>query len=293
MPLNESPGELVQLPNPPPTLPLWGKVLWYVAETVAIGVSWKLFDYGQAINGVKAETGAAEATEWRRFVAHWDDTTSVEAADDQYHSIDVVNYTGGQVDSTWNQADHDYVTAAFLNFVVAIAGSTCSRYACKDVKAYRMAYNDYSFVKPFAESGPPVHAASTNTLGAGGSTIAPQICSTISERTPVRANWGRTYLPTLGSSMVDSGGRLTTACVDALANAYSTLANSLHAQDFFLVVPATSSNRSPVRALQNVTEVAVDNVADVHRSRRHKNQTHRLIIPTPAPLEGVQTLPTA
>lgn len=285
MPLNDSPEQQVQLPQPPPTLPLWAKVLWYIAETVAIGVGWKLFDYGQEIVGVLTDVDAAEATEWRRISVHWDDNSSAELADDQYHTFDVVNYTGGQIDSTWNDADHEYVSSCINNFLVAIQPNICSRYTAKQISAYRMAYNAYSNPKPFAESGPPVHVTPLNMPGTGGAAMPPQVCTTISERTAVRANWGRTYLPTLGSGTIGADGRVTTVVVDALANAYDTLALSLHSQDFFLVVPSTSSNKSPVRALQNVSEIAVDNVVDVHRSRRHKVATHKLILPTPSPLE--------
>src|SRR5439155_23762199 len=111
-PLNSA-GSQIVLPSPPPTLPPWAKILWYVAEGVAVGLSWKLYDYGQEILGVG---GTDTPDEWRKFVAHFSDTVSASPADDQVFTVDVVNFTNGSIDSSWTQADYDTVTAAFDNW---------------------------------------------------------------------------------------------------------------------------------------------------------------------------------
>jgi hypothetical protein len=279
MPLNDTPNQQVTLPPPPPTLPPWAKVLWYIAETVAIGISWKLFDYGQAMKAIGLGTDSEAPDEWRRFQVRWADQVSQDAADDQMFTIDVVNYTNGAIDSTWNDTDHTQVLTAINNLLTGIASSTSNRYTCQEVKGYRMAYNPLSNVKPFAESGPPVASSAPNVTGSGGSASSPQVCSTVTERTPVRANWGRAYMPCLGSSQIDTNGRLLAACRIAYGAAWQAFVEELGANQFHLVVPSTQSNKVPLRALQAVTAVSVDDVIDSHHRRRHKHALAHTIHP--------------
>lgn len=277
-PLNSA-GSQITLPSPPPTLPPWAKVLWYLAEGVAVGISWKLYDYGASIIGAG---GTDAPDEWRRFVAHFSDTVSASPADDQQFTVDVVNYTNGNIDSSWTQGDYDLVTAAFDNFGPSFMPHVSNRMVWDRVDAYRMAFNAYSNSKPFAESGPPDYSRAYAVTGGDPQAIPPQSCTTITERTLTRANWGRMYLPSFGANAWAGSGRLGGNNMNAIAQGYHDFVVTLGQAELFVVVPATSVQKSPLRALQGIQAVSVDDVPDVQRRRRFKEALSHAILPVTA-----------
>jgi len=272
---------------PPPILPPWAKVLWYLAESVAIGATYKAYDYGQAITPAGGGEGAPEPTEWRRIQVRVSDTISAAVADDQVYTLDFVNYTNGSPDSSWTDPDHTQLANIVGNFIAAVALNTITRMVATEMRFYRMAFNPYSNPKPFAESGPPVHIHALSNAGANATEQIPQATSTITEETPSRRHWGRLYIPTIHGGTLKAGGRFTTATVDALCQAYSDMAVSASASDFFPVVPTTSQWNGqvsvPMRALQNVTGCRVDDVPDVIRRRRHRESSYMKRLPLPGP----------
>jgi hypothetical protein len=257
-------------------------VLWYIAETVAIGVSWKLYDYGQEI---LPAGGTDEAAEWRKFVVKFSDSSSGDDADDQQFGLHIVNYTNGSIDNTWNQADFDNCNALIDSFVQTFLPYVCSRLSYSQLTAYRMAYNPYTIAEPFVDSGAPVFNNPKTLPGGTSGQIPPQPAQTVTFRTLTRRNWGRIYLPSLIPNAYTSSGRLTTTLVDALAAAAQAMVENLAATGMHIVVPATSVGGSkghpgtPTRALQAIQAVAVDDVSDVIRRRRHKTITHRAVRP--------------
>jgi hypothetical protein len=274
------------LPPPPPALPIWARVLYYLAESVAIGIGFKQYEWGLEMKGT--ETGSLDTNpdEWRRVRLRWDDTMSNDPADSQVMTFDVVNYTNGALDSSWTDADHQAVDAAFRNFVFAGIAHTPGRLTCKDISQYRMAFNGYSNEKPFAPSGPPVWSSNPAATGTGNGQTAPQGCSTITELTPLRKHWGRSYVPSLSTEAYDVAGRITNATIVALAASYNDLVTALHASDFFTVVPTTQSEKAPLRALQQVTGCKVDDVPDVIRRRRPKSVKASVTHDVDTPLGG-------
>ena len=273
---------LATLPNPPPALPIWAKVVYYIVETIAIGVGFSKFDWGKSILAAGGGEAVGDPQTWRRFSFKWQDTVSTDDADNQYFNIDIANITNGDIDGTWTQADYDAVFGALSLMVTSMSASISTRYWCEHVSSYVMAYNPYSLPKPFAHSGSPEAVHAVGVTGTAGGSSAPQVCSTVTEETPVRANWGRFYSPTIGGTAIDTSGRFITANVDALATAVHDCYEDLMSNQFFPVVPATSSAKQPLRALQTVTGVRVDDVLDVHRSRRHHIAAHRKILPLPS-----------
>lgn len=272
---------LATLPQPPPTLPLWARALYYIAETIAIGVGFQKFDWGKSILPGGGGTTGTDVQTWRRFSFKWQDTASGDTADDQYFTIDVANITNGDIDSTWTQADYDTVVGVFATMVAQMAPLVIPRMWCESVSAYVMAFNPYGNPKPFAQSGSPEITVPIGVTGSAGGNAAPQTSCTVTEETPSRKNWGRFYLPAVGGGAFDTAGRISNANVDALAQNVHDQYETLMGAQFFPVVPVTSVDKQPIRALQTVSGIRVDNVADVHRSRRHKRQTHRAILPLP------------
>lgn len=277
------------LPNPPGALPLWAKVLWYLAETVGPGVLWNAFEFGQEIGAAAAGAGEPATTTWRRAQVRTIDVISNDDADDQYFTIDLINYTNGVPDSTWTATDYQQATDAIGDFTGALAPFIPTRYTFSQIAYYIMAFQPYGNLtadgKPgpdFVNSGPPDMVSPITRACTGPGTIAAQPCSTVTEETPSRANWGRFYTPTLGTSAYQVSGRLTTAVVDTVAGAAETMYYALNGNQLIPVVPTTQSQKQKVRVLQGVTGVRVDDVPDIIRRRRPKYPAYRAIRPLAA-----------
>jgi len=258
---------------------MWAKVIYYIAESVLVGYTIAQYDYGSQAGPIGSVPGDLEAGSWRKFVMHYENTISGDAADDQYFSIDVVNITNGAVDGTWTDEDYDYVMQTLAGMCNALNSDVASYLTFKQVLAYIRAFNPYSNSKPFADSGPPDRILAANAPGAGQPNVAPQACTTITELTPSPKHWGRMYSPTLGVTSYGSSGRLSTATIDAIANNVHDRYETLMSAQYFPVVPTTQSDKQPARTLQTVTGVQVDDVPDVIRRRRHKNTLSKVTLP--------------
>ena len=288
------------LPRPPPGLPWWGKVLWFLAETVATGIVYQQFDYGTPINPTSTSGTEPTADEWRHVQVLCENLESGDAADDQTFTLDIINYTSDAVDSTWDSGDYTNVHGHLTNFCAAVAPTVHAGMRFKEARYYRRAFNPYEEPKPFAHGGTPEHVAPISIAGAGGAAVPPGNCTTITEVTPSRKNWGRLYLPTVDGTQITSVGRLAPASVDILVSAYAQMLANLHNQDFHVVVPTTSvgGHRNdalrgdyevkPVRTLQAVVEVKVDDVVDYQHRRRHRHSTYSVRNPAPAVVEDFE-----
>lgn len=277
-----SPVPYAVLPDPPSSLPKWAKALWFLKDSIAGGAYYLGYQFGQEIFGTAATPDDPSAHFWRRWVFHWADSASAELADDQQFSIDLIKYSNGAIDSDWTAQDHTDAAAALTQFATAVASNVNTRMSCTTINAYFMAFNPYSNAKPFADSGPPAFIHPVAIPGGSAGSYPPQPCSTITERTPTRGNWGRLYTPSLGSIAYASSGRLSSTTQNSLVSAYSTLVDTMDGK-FYPVVPTTSVNRAQVRTLQQVTAAAVDDVVDSHHRRRHKNKISQVILPAPGP----------
>lgn len=276
------------LPPIPAPLPPWARALLWISETLATGVIWQQFDHGAEFAPTQGEAGDPLAGTWRRFVWEWEDLVSLEPADTQMFSIDLANITGGQLDGSWTDADYTTVFNQLQTYTTQVALQTASRYKCTAIKAYIKAFNPYPvssdpgdpFRKPFAPTGPPERIHVPNALGSGSATMPPQVCTTVTEITPSRAHWGRFYTPTIGATAITSSGRLLASAAQALATNTAVTYEALQQAEFFPVVPVTQSNKIPLRALQVVNAVQVDDVIDVQRRRRLKIPLLKVLNPT-------------
>lgn len=104
------------------------------------------------------------------------------------------------------------------------------------------------------------------------------------------------YMPTLGRTAYSGTGRVAASVVNALASATQTLVEGLASAQFIVVVPTTTQSSgkapnvvtSPMRTLQGMSAVRVDDVGDIIRRRRYRKPslvvTHPLALQTlPAP----------
>jgi hypothetical protein len=269
------------LPKPPAGVGGWSRVIVYLVETLAQGITWQLYQWGTPIN----HSQDPDPGEWRRFAFHFADTSSQDPADDQVFTMDFVNLTNGDVDSSWDAGDYADFDPAVRAFLTALAPLFANRLTCDYVNAYRMSFNPYlppgspdELKKPFADSGPPEHQFLINEVGTGQGQ-APQVTSTVSEITLSRSHWGRMYLPNLATSSVAISGRLTNAAADAYCQAVHDLYDTMATLQFYAVVPTTQIDKHAARTLQFVNGVRVDDVVDVHRSRRHQHALYKKTLP--------------
>lgn len=125
--------------------------------------------------------------------------------------------------------------------------------------------------KGYEVVGPAVRRTSKSITGTQTTARQPdQISSTISFRTASRKHWGRVYFPGLSTGQNDGNfGRIQAATVDVLATNWRT----------FAVAAEAKSAKSGVYSWKKgsflaLSEIRVDNVWDIQRRRRAKQQSY-------------------
>ena len=219
------------------------------------------------------------ADEWRRVAIRWEDVISSDTADDCFITLDIANITNGAIDDSWTEGDYATCETLIDQFLFAWAPHCVSRLKASELRWYRRAFNDYAIQKPFADSGPPVRVTTVNHPGTGTLTAAPQTALSITEVTTFPKNWGRFYLPGLGSGAIGPDGRLLSTVQDQVAGNVLALYDGLMGAEFFPVVPTTQVGKVPARGLLTVGEIHIDDVIDVIRRRRLKHSLRTVVAP--------------
>lgn len=204
---------------------------------------------------------------------------SGDTADVQQFGLELINITNGIPDSSWTPTDYDAVFAQLSTLASSVASHMQARLTITEIRAYTRAFRPYSDAKPFVDSGAPAAVHPLNVPGSNLGALPPQVSSTITEITPSRRHWGRTYLPTLADTDIGTNGRVTTTAQTALLNAWYSCYTNLQSVDFFPVVPTTMVEKRPTRTLQVVNNLRIDDVVDVIRRRRHASAIARLTLP--------------
>jgi hypothetical protein len=157
-----------------------------------------------------------------------------------------------------------------------------SDYTWRELRMYKRTFNPYSIQEPFTKSGAPFIVYPSPAPGTSAMYQAPQVAFTSTERTTYAGHWGRNYWPHPAGDPVIAGGFASTAFVDAWATAVHDAYSALMAEEFYPVVPVTTYKQGdvsvPTRGLLTVTQVQVDNLFDVIRSRRPKKSTYKKVL---------------
>lgn len=199
-----------------------------------------------------------------------------------FHLLKIV---GGSPSSAWVTADYTAAEARFDTFWTS----------CKPSYGAHVVLSEYRWFK----SGPawepkdapnPVNPAERTTIrnvpgtSAVGTSLPPQIASTLTERVPIRKRWGRVYLPAPDTANCSSVGRVGGSGVFALAFAVTmyngwrtdglkpvvwSRGRGAHTTDAGTDVPDHDAAAYEIDSLQ------ADNVWDVIRSRRYESPTVR------------------
>jgi hypothetical protein len=125
--------------------------------------------------------------------------------------------------------------------------------------------------------------------GAANPMQAPQVSCVWTERTAVRKAWGRVYFPGPTTQHATSSGTFAPAFITKLADAVKKMYDDWAANDLQPVVVTTKSldyARVPfipiysdidVHFFHEVQAIAVDNVPDIQRRRRHEAFSDRQV----------------
>jgi len=238
------------------------------------------FVVGFLENLIDSGAEAPADLEWRKLNFRWQNTTSArDATDDNYVGFDFLNITSGAVDNTWTTGDYTTMEALADTFATSLGTVIPSNHDLMNYRWYRRGFNPYSSSKPFKESGPPLRVTTKNIVGGAASSMPPQVALSVTEKTPWPSHWGRFYLPLGSGTIIASGGKIATSTVDAVANATNTFYNAAANAGFYPVVPVTQVNKTAQRLLLGVTQIQVDDVADVIRRRRYAAPTYKKILP--------------
>ena len=221
---------------------------------------------------------------WQRVEFHWSRNVPAGAVEDRAISkLDLVTMSDFGVYGSMDAALRATCVTALNTLTGTIMGASSNTHTLVEYRWYRMAFrNPITEQQRFAERGAPEAitprgvAGSLSTSGEAGY----QMATSVTFKTAARRHWGRMYLPGLDSGNLDTTGRLATAYVDNIANAYDTCFGALHAAGVVPFVPSTQVDNQLGAAAVSITEIQVDNVPDVIRKRRPKQTTYRKQINT-------------
>lgn len=233
-------------------------------------------------NSVKADT--VDDVEWRYVVARFTRPSITGAVEDYAQfGLNLVNITGGDIDTSWTSGDADTVDSRFDEWWTTVKPLYPTGYKFYDLRFYRRKFLPViTEDKTFQDSGPPQFIRVNDSPGTSASTNnAQQLSASVTLKTPVPRHWGRVYMPTPDVSRLDTNGRWTSGTRTTLANAWAELIDDLMGDEFFPVIPVRQVNKVFAPGLLGITEVQVDDVPDVVRRRRAKTTLARTIgVPT-------------
>lgn len=218
---------------------------------------------------------------WRHVAITWEIAGNTVNADRYVNSIDLVNITNGQIDSSWTQTDYSNVHAEIALLCAAWLARCTANVKCLDVKYYKRQFNPLSNPKPYAPSGPPEFTVAINQVGTvAGAPQVPQVAMTHTEKTPYARHWGRSYWPMPApGTLTTATSRFSAAIVDGWAAELGNRFGALQTKEFFPVVPVIQVQKNPARGLLAVEHIQVDDIPDVIRRRRFRMPTHRATFP--------------
>lgn len=276
---------------PPQPLPAFARTLFGVDD--ATRTLEHLFDYVYVFE-------PDETKVWRRFQLICENAASATEADDAVVTFDIVNYTGGNIDGTWDDGDYNDVYARLGDILIAYAPYMSPGYTWTTLKSYVMGFNpawagspSSLDISPFMDSGGPEKVMTMAVNGAGTSHLPGQVSCSVTEEVPVRRAWGRFYLPFCGANLLEpTTGRFNTGSLTTIVTAVHAAYSGLGTAELYPIVVHTqqgSTKSDPgggrVAAFSQVTHVKVDDVPDIIRRRRVKFPLFTARLPAAAALQ--------
>ena len=252
----------------------WAKYL-VRATAEALSLFEAFFQYGADVD--------PDELQWMRLhVIGTRATPGGTIEDDAIMTFDLVNITGGAVDTTWTTGDFEDVEDLMDTFWASMVSGLSPKLTISEYRWYRKQFAPPGTTYPsgnpqyFLASGQPERITSTTHLGTGsGAQQVPfQVALSVTEKTALAKHWGRWYIPNPGITMFDAFGRI--AGYDFVADKVEILYAGLGDAELYPVVPSGAH-----QSLLGVSSIQVDDVPDVQRSRRPKTTLVRDERPAP------------
>jgi hypothetical protein len=252
------------VPALPAPLPPWAQALVKYGP-IAYPIAEFLWDH-------ISQTEDREGDTWRRVQFQFTRTTPTGTSEDRaMFKLDIVNYTGGQIDDTWNPADFAACETVLTAFWNNLKPWIANNFTLTEYRWYRMSFREVmTTTHRFAETGPPVRIMPVGTLGSSTATPLPyQNALSVTLKTPDRKHWGRFYIPGITTGILAAeDGRVEPTLPDNFADMTAQMINDLWESEYQIVVPITQHNKVLGGQLSTVKSVQVDDIVDVIRRRR-------------------------
>jgi hypothetical protein len=196
-----------------------------------------------------------------------------------HHFLKVAS--GSPVD-TWVAADFVILEDAYDTFWAAMKDTLPPAYTLATLKWYKAGPAD-------APPQEPVRSVDRSVVGTSiYSSVPPQCCATVTEKTAAGNAWGRFYFPAPGANgaYYNGTGRFVSTYQTQLANAIDAWYETALAAN---LLPVVYSAAKPVRPTASggtlaatvaraltIDQLQIDDIPDVIRSRRHNAPTLKL-----------------
>jgi hypothetical protein len=199
---------------------------------------------------------------------------AVANEDSRIATFHLAKISGGNVVDTWVAGDFTTLNTAFNAFWTTMKPFYVANTVLDRIKVYK----DGPAIEP---PQVPVYDADLNVPGTGtGDPLPPQVAISVTEKAGSKLNWGRFYMPAPYVGATDPYGRIDSSLSTSLANAVDTLYETLKTAALHPVVyraalperQKVSGATLPARSATawDVTDIQIDDVFDVIRSRRFK-----------------------
>jgi len=257
-------------------VPTYVRVLVRIAES---GLDWLMYPIDEE-SAVAQWTGTYEL---RELVAHFSRTPATGVVqDDDLCTFHFLNLTAGEPDATWTTTDYTQVETAFDTMWTALKAFYNSE---TKLSEYYWRADGPAF-KPHGSSlSGPLRITPKSVPGTmSDPMLPPQVSIAVTEvteahytaygvgvpgsvpgtgRTQTRNRWGRVYWPAVGSDSLSSG-RIKTVTCTGFANAMQAFYNDCVGNDIIPVMYSPTTGNA-----WSITEIRVDDIFDVMRSRRY------------------------
>jgi hypothetical protein len=207
----------------------------------------------------------------RRAMLVWEREPVIGPPEDSAVShVDFLNITGGNPDDTWTAGDFTTLEGLIDTWWGNVKGSVHSSTILHQIRWYRVGPG-------LSTPNPAVRITERDAPGTSvGDHLPPQIAATVTNRTAVRLEWGRMYIPDFTvATLKGENGRINTTYVDGLATNTDILYQAATAAEFYPVVWGKARNK-----VYTIESVQVDDLFDVQRRRRWDSPIYRKRIPT-------------
>ncbi len=210
---------------------------------------------------------------------------SVAGEDARVVTFDFAKVASGAVVNAWDSTDFANLDANLVALWNTLQAYYNAAYKFDRLKVYKIGP---AVVPPQL----PVYDAEKDSAGtAAGSSLPPQVALTVTEKAGSKLHWGRTYWPAITSatganSTCTGAGRFTSTVQSYFSDALDVFYTAMIADALEPVVyrrplearPNAAGATLPARAgsAWTITDIQVDDVPDVIRSRRFKTPLLRV-----------------